>query len=138
LGTWEHGLQEAPVPTFVRYLLLESPGWLLAGLVAAVAQKWLGLSTEIAATFVSLWVAKDLLLYPWLKDALAGEAPTQAEKLLGRTAVVVDPLTPRGIVRLGAELWRAEASPREAPIAEGRPVRVIRVRGLTLVVVETS
>lgn len=125
------------MPTFVRYLLLESPGWLLAALIAALAHRWLGLSVDIAVTFVGIWVAKDLLLYPWLKDALAGEAPTPAEKLVGQTGVVVEPLAPRGIVRLGAELWRAEASPRDTPIEDGRRVRVTAVRGLTLVVVES-
>jgi membrane protein implicated in regulation of membrane protease activity len=124
------------LPTFFRYLLLESPGWLLAGVVAALAQRWLGLSTALAVTFVGIWVAKDLLLYPWLKDALGGEAPSQADKLVGRTGVVVEPLAPLGIVRLGAELWRAEASPRERPIGDGRQVRVTKVRGLTLVVEE--
>jgi membrane protein implicated in regulation of membrane protease activity len=126
------------VPTFVRYLLLESPGWLLAGLVAAAARQSLGVSTELAVTFVAIWVAKDLLLYPWLRDALAGEAPSQAEKLVGRTGVVVEPLDPRGMVRLGAELWRAEATPQETPIAREHQVQVRAVRGLTLVVVETS
>jgi membrane protein implicated in regulation of membrane protease activity len=125
------------VPTFVRYLLLESPGWLLAALIATVAREWLGISVEIAVTFVAIWVAKDLLLYRWLKGALMVEAPSEADKLVGQTGVVVNPLAPRGIVRLGAELWRAEASPRGTPIAEGRPVRVTAVRGLTLVVVES-
>ncbi|MGD8895897.1 MAG: NfeD family protein [Acidobacteriota bacterium] len=125
------------MPTFVRYLLLESPGWLLAALIAALAHRWLGISVDIAATFVGIWVAKDLLLYPWLKDALAGEALTPAEKLVGRIGVVVEPLDPRGIVRLGAELWRAEVTPRTTPIPTERPVRVTAVHGLTLVVVET-
>jgi membrane-bound ClpP family serine protease len=126
------------VPTFVRYLLLESPGWLLAGVIAGVARQWLGISVEVAVTFVVIWVAKDLLLYPWLKDALAGDAPTPAEKLVGETAVVVEALAPRGIVRLGSELWRAEATPREASIARDRTVRVEAVRGLTLKVVEVD
>jgi membrane-bound ClpP family serine protease len=46
-------------------------------------------------------------------------------------------LDPRGIVRLGAELWRAEVTPRTTPIPTERPVRVTAVHGLTLVVVET-
>jgi membrane protein implicated in regulation of membrane protease activity len=127
-----------PVPQFFRYLLLESPGWLLAGVAAAAARRWLGFSTALAVTFVGLWVALDLLFYPWVKDALAGQAPSPADELVGRIGVVVEPLAPRGMVRLGAELWRAEASPQGTPIGRERQVRVREVRGLTLVVVETS
>ena len=126
------------MPRFIRYLLLESPGWLLAGVVAALARKWLGVSTELAVTFVAVWVGKDLLLYPWLKDALAGEAPSQAERLVGRTAVVVEPLAPRGIVRLGAELWRAEITPRDTPVPPERQVQVKAVQGLVLLVTVTQ
>ena len=124
------------MPTFVKYLLLESPGWLLAGVVAFLLHEWVGLSPVLIGTLLAVWVAKDLLLYPWLKDALSGEDRSEADKLLGRTGVVETSLDPVGIVRLGAELWRAEASPRGTPILKGRPVRVTAVRGLTLVVVE--
>jgi membrane protein implicated in regulation of membrane protease activity len=126
------------VRTFVKYLLLEVPGWILGGLVALALHRWLDLSATLVGTLLAIWIAKDLVLYPWLKDALAGDAVPEAEKLVGATGLVETPLDPVGIVRLGAELWRAEASPRERPISSGRRIRVSAVRGLTLVVVETA
>jgi len=81
------------------------------------------------------WIVKDLALYPWLRHAYVGDERSPKDQLVGRTAAVVEPLRPLGIVRLGAELWRAEVSPLDSPLARGREVRVTEVRGLTLVVV---
>ena len=132
------GTGERRLPTFVKYLLLEAPGWLLAAFVALALHEWLGLSAGLAGTLLAVWVAKDLLLYPWLKDAFSGDAASEADKLLGLTGVVETALDPVGIVRLGAELWRAEASPRGTPIPSGRRVRVTALRGLTLVVIDSE
>ena len=126
------------MPTFVKYLLLEMPGWLLAGLVALALHEWAGVSAALVGTVLAVWIAKDLALYPWLKDAFSGDARSEAEKLLNRTGVVETSLDPFGVVRLGAELWRAEASPHGTPIPRGRRVRVTALRGLTLVVVEAG
>lgn len=98
--------------------------------------EWVGLSATLIGTLLAVWVAKDLILYPWLKDALSGDAASEADKLLGRTGVVETTLDPVGVVRLGAELWRAQSSARGTPIPGGRPVRVTALRGLTLIVVE--
>jgi membrane-bound ClpP family serine protease len=43
-------------------------------------------------------------------------------------------LAPRGTVAFGVELWRAEIAASAAPIEAGAAVRVVAVRGLTLVV----
>ena len=133
-----HGTWERPLPTFVKYLLLEMPGWLLAGFVALALHEWAGVSAALVGTVLAVWIAKDLVLYPWLKDAFSEDARSEAEKLLNRTGVVETSLDPFGIVRLGAELWRAEASPHGTPIPRGRRVRVTALRGLTLVVVEAG
>lgn len=117
---------------FARYLLLESPGWLLAGVLATFAHQWFAVSLELAVLLVALWVAKDLALYPWLRHAFAGDAPSESEKLVGASAVVQVALDPVGLVRLGHELWRAEAAAADRPIERGRPVRVRAVDGLTL------
>src|SRR6186997_2476632 len=63
--------------TFVRYVALEAPGWVLAGWLAwwlaakAVVPPWL------AALGWSLFVLKDFALYPWLRDAYAVGDRTQ-------------------------------------------------------------
>jgi membrane protein implicated in regulation of membrane protease activity len=132
------GSGERRLPTFVKYLLLETPGWLLAALVAVLLYERVGLSASLIGTLLAVWVAKDLILYPLLKDALSGSSDSEADKLLGRTGVVETALDPVGIVRLGAELWRGEPSDRKTPIPSGTRVRVTALRGLTLVVKEAE
>ena len=55
-----------------------------------------------------------------------------AEAFVGRVAEVVEPLLPRGRVRIDGELWNARCEDGEARV--GASVRVTQVDGLTLVV----
>ena len=104
------GTGQRRLPSFVKYLLLETPGWVLAALVALLLYERVGLSAPLIVTLLAVWVAKDLALYPLLKDALSGDAGSEADKLLGQGGVVETTLDPVGIVRLGPELWRAQSS----------------------------
>jgi membrane-bound ClpP family serine protease len=117
-------------------VLFESPGWVLAALVALALHEWAGVSAVLLAALVAAWVAKDLVIYPWVRDAYTGRGRTPKESLIDSTGVVVKPLRPLGIVRLGSELWRAEPAAGREEIPSGRRVRVEEVRGLTLVVAE--
>ena len=54
------------------------------------------------------------------------------ETLVGRTAVALAALSPRGQVRVDGEIWEARS---DAPVARGDEVVVREVDGLTLVVV---
>ncbi|HEX6725482.1 MAG TPA: NfeD family protein [Gaiella sp.] len=56
-------------------------------------------------------------------------ATVGAETLVGRTAVVVRALSPRGQVRLDGEIWEARA---DAEVAPGGEVVVTAVDGLVL------
>lgn len=117
----------------LRYLLLQVPSWLLAGLIAAGLHRWLGLSGWLAAAVVVGWVAKDLALYPWLRASYRVDPRTPAERqLLGEHAIVVQPLTPRGYVRLRGELWQAETT--GGHLGAGTSVEVVSVESLRLVV----
>ena len=120
--------------TFARYLALEAPGWVLVGVLVSAFHERLEVGPGAAAALVALWVVKDLALYRWLRPAFEPDSRTPVEKLVGAMAVVTEPLAPEGYLRLGAELWRAEASPRGVPIPAGARVRVREARGLTLVV----
>jgi membrane protein implicated in regulation of membrane protease activity len=120
--------------TFVRYVALEAPGWVLAGWLAwwlaakAVVPPWL------AACGWALFVLKDFALYPWLRDAYAAGDPNAEALLVGRTGLARERIDPSGYVRVGAELWRAELAPGCAAVDVGASVRVLAVRGLTLIV----
>lgn len=118
---------------FWTYLILQLPGVLLAGVILLLLYRWGVLPLAWAIGLFVAWAAKDLAFYPLVKDAFA-PARTGPESLIGARAVAHDRLSPAGLVRLGAELWRGEALHPDQPIAAGCGVVVRARRGLTLVV----
>jgi membrane-bound ClpP family serine protease len=52
--------------------------------------------------------------------------------MVGSKGTVIEPLVPRGIIRIGSELWEAESTDRE--LAAGEKVIVIGQQGLRLMV----
>ena len=55
-------------------------------------------------------------------------------RLIGAQGIAEEPLAPSGYIRVGGELWRAEAMRTDKPIPPGSRVRVQAVRGLTLLI----
>ncbi|MCD6372513.1 MAG: nodulation protein NfeD [Thermococcus sp.] len=54
------------------------------------------------------------------------------EELVGEIGKVVEDLDPEGVVKIRGELWKAETNGEKIPV--GEKVRVVEVRGLTLIV----
>jgi membrane protein implicated in regulation of membrane protease activity len=121
---------------FGKYLLLQAPELLLAALVLIALQQWAGLPRWSVYVLLLVLLVKDLVLFPFVRGAYEFEtsSPIGAGRLLGARGISTEPLEPHGYVRLGGELWRAEASSADASIPQGSPVRVREVRGLTLIV----
>jgi membrane-bound serine protease (ClpP class) len=65
----------------------------------------------------------------FLRWSQRGRASVGAETLVGRRALAVTALDPRGQVRLDGELWSAES---DEPVDSGGEVVVSAVEGLTL------
>jgi membrane protein implicated in regulation of membrane protease activity len=94
---------------FVLLLLLPHP-WNGVGFAAAIT--W-----EIVTVLYCVW---------WSKR----QAPqVGTNTLLGQGAVVLEPCTPWGRVRLGGETWRARS---ETAVSSGTCVRICSVEGLSL------
>jgi membrane protein implicated in regulation of membrane protease activity len=93
----------------VLLLLLPRP-WNGVGFAAAMA--W-----EIVTIVYCLW---------WSKRQVP---QVGTSTLLGLVAVVIEPCTPWGRVRIGGETWRARSEGAARP---GTRVRVCSVEGLTL------
>ena len=123
---------------FRRYLLLELPGWFLAGAVLwwLVDRGSLGLAT--AAGLLAIWVGKDFALYPWLRHAYEHDEHRPGAELVGRLAQVSQTLAPEGWVRIGSERWRAELAEGAGPVEPGAQVRVRSIRGFVLQVESAS
>jgi membrane protein implicated in regulation of membrane protease activity len=87
----------------------------------------------LAAGMVTVWLVKDLALYPVVRRAF-GPSEAAADRVVGETAVAIERLDPRGYVRLRGELWRAELLNRGLAVDAGERVVVLRAEGLTLLV----
>ena len=118
--------------TLLRYWLFQLPGALAVLGLLVLLVRWWGLSPRLAAALLAIWVLKDLALYPFVRRAYAPRSGGGADALVGAVATARDRLDPEGYVRVGHELWRARV--RGGAVEQGGSVRVLEVRGLTLVV----
>ncbi|CAD5244809.1 NfeD family protein [Thermococcus camini] len=82
---------------------------------------------------IAVLLAKDFLIAPFVLGGGADKRPeTGPESLMGRTALVVEDLSPEGVVKIDGELWKAECTNGTAKAGEG--VRVVSVRGTKVLV----
>ena len=72
-------------------------------------------------------------VFLWIRFLRRYRVTTGAEGLIGERAEVIAPLTPAGRVRVHGEIWNARRR-GAGEIADGEPVRIAEVDGLTLVV----
>jgi membrane protein implicated in regulation of membrane protease activity len=131
-------MNRLPSRTFVKYLLMQIPGWLLLLVIVLLLRSGVELSAWAAGGLLALMVLKDLLLYPFRRRAYEEDPRTGAERLVGERGVVARRLAPNGYIRVRGELWRAELRPLVSPVAEGNTVQITAGRGLTLTVEETE
>lgn len=116
-----------------RYTLFQIPDLILLALALVVAVRWWGLPVTAAWLLFGLWVLKDVVLYPVMRVAYRTDGHADA-RLIEANGVAREPLDPRGYVLVGSELWSAEVPAERAPVPAGAAVRVLAVRGLTLLV----
>ena len=121
-----------------RYLLFQIPGWILVIILLGAAHRWLGLSISAAAGLFFVFVAKDFLIYPYVRKAYEVDNRTGAELLIGTIGVTKQALEPEGYVLVKGELWRAVAAHPEQPIPANTPVVIQSVSELTLIVRPTE
>jgi membrane-bound serine protease (ClpP class) len=103
-------------------ILFNSPGTpeFLRVSIAAVA------AIAGGTALIFLWIVGSAL------RAQGRPVATGSEGLIGRRAVVQQPLNPSGTVRVAGEIWRAELELTETPIPAGESVEILAVDGLTL------
>jgi membrane protein implicated in regulation of membrane protease activity len=119
---------------FARYVVWQLPSWAVAVAVVAVLIRLIGLPVLAAVLILALYVGKDLALFPAMRVTF--RPSSHSPWPIGERGQTIEPLEPTGYVKVGGELWRAEARPPDARIAVGRPVIVRSASGLTLFVEE--
>lgn len=117
-----------------KYLLIQIPGWILVAVGLTVLRQWIDLPLWAAVGVFLVWVVKDLILFPFLRPAYESNGKSAVERLIGVQGIAEERLAPSGYIRVGGELWRAEALETDKPIRRGSRVRVRAVRGLTLLI----
>jgi membrane protein implicated in regulation of membrane protease activity len=115
----------------LRYVLLQIPGAALLCALLIYFKGWLGLGWVMMGGILFLWVAKDVILFPFVWKAYEPR-PGQGDSLIGETAVAQDSLSPSGYVRVRGELWRARLAEPSASVEKGESVLVSGREGLTL------
>jgi membrane protein implicated in regulation of membrane protease activity len=120
------------MPTPLRYLLFQIPGWVVSAALLTVLWEIELLPGRLAAGLWGLWVVKDAITYPFVYRSYEARAQQHAAAdLVGERAVVVRALEPRGWVRVRGELWRAEG---DRAITAGEEVVIVAAESMRLVV----
>jgi membrane protein implicated in regulation of membrane protease activity len=105
---------------------------------AAVALTGLGVVVQLIA-FAALSVGSLTLTRPALKRAIGSTAlhRTGVDAMQGKIGVVTRAIgeLESGLVKVGGETWTARSFYDEEPIAEGSRVEVIKIEGVTALVV---
>lgn len=117
-----------------RYAAFQLPGLAIMVLGAAIATQWFEVPGWIAVCAVGLWALKDAVMFPFVRKAYEPGDGRHSRELAGATGTARDTLAPTGYVQISSELWRAQCAPDTAPIEAGTLIRVIEVRGLTVLV----
>ena len=119
-------MQDTPTAaqTRLRYALYQVPGLLILLGVVLGLYRWAMLPGWAAVALVVAWMLKDAALYPWLRTAYEPDSRRVIERLIGLAGIAVEPLAPRGYVRVRGELWQAEPAEPDRAIDAGRAVTV--------------
>ena len=114
---------------FLKFIALIADEIVLA-VVLLILLPAVGISVPLPLTGVILGVllAKDVLIAPYvLRGGLEKAPEVGPEALRGKEAIVVEDLSPEGLVKLDGELWRAECLNGVAE--RGERVKVVGVKG---------
>lgn len=114
--------------------------WIAIGAVAAAFAALAGIDV-IWQRVIFIFLSALLLIVtkPLLKKFVR-KVPTNADALIGKTAVVtekIEPVLAKGQVKAGAAIWSAR-SENETVIEKDEIVKVVRIEGVKLIVKKES
>lgn len=119
--------------SFRTYLLANSPGWIVVAVLMWVGTRYFDLPAWIGSTVVALWIAKDLITYPFMRHYYRPQ-PSE-RRIVGERGTALTDLGEHGFVRVHGEIWQAQrVRSSDVDVLEGTQVRVRDVRGLLLFV----
>lgn len=87
---------------------------------------------KLTLVLIGFLIFKDLIAVKFLWEVFEKRIEVGPEALIGKEALVVEELNPKGVVKVGNELWIAECINGTAK--EGEKVKIIDVKGTRLLV----
>ena len=118
----------------VRYTMLQIPGLAVLVIIMLFVLRWFELPVWLLWFSVFVWVAKDVILYPFVWRAYDQPREEGADAMIGTCCITKEPMAPSGYVLARGELWKAELTAGSRSVEKGERVRVQETRGLTLIV----
>ena len=122
------------VKVILKYIFVHLAELVLIVVALVVIRHFIGIPTWLTVTILSLWVLKDVALFPKVWKAYAFGDNSPMTKLIGLEATVMDGLSPVGYVKAKGELWKAEIRDPRFPAERGDRTRVVDTKGMTLIV----
>lgn len=112
--------------------------WFCIGSVGAMAASKAGLGFMPQATiFVLVSFALFILARPFVKKFLKNEEqPTNADRIIGMTAEVLEKVSHRepGAVKVDGKIWTAKSLTEDAVFEKGSIVTIVKIEGVTVYV----
>lgn len=118
----------------LRYILFQIPGFVLIMTTLILFRRWVDLPGWVFWGSIVLWIAKDIILFPFVWRSYDQDRLKDLQTLIGGEGIVEKPLEPSGYIRVHGELWQAEVGEDRLPVGKGEVVKVIGIRGLKLIV----
>jgi membrane-bound ClpP family serine protease len=123
--------------TLLKYALIQLPAIAALVLILVLVKEWMVLPAWFTWGLVGLWVAKDLILYPFVWRAYEWGPEKGKASMIGLCGVAKDRLNPSGYVFVRGELWKARVID-SGVIEMGENVVVKGSNGLTLLVKQNT
>lgn len=127
-------LAQIPGKVYLRYALFQLPGLGLIIILLWWLTNKFHLPLIYSAAVFSLWLIKDIVMFPFLWRSYDNNSQNVLESMIGKHGTAVDDLDQCGYVRIGGEMWRAEVLPGKVPVKKGDRVIVTGVDGLMITV----
>ena len=112
--------------------------WFALGAVASLLVSLMGASGTVQLiTFVVVSLLSLIASRPLVKKIQsAPKEKTNADRIIGQTAVVIHPISPeqRGRVEIEGQDWSAAAVNKEESFTTGQKVQIVRIEGVTVYV----
>jgi membrane-bound serine protease (ClpP class) len=127
-------LREIPKRIYIRYILLSIPGTVVLILILEIVRYWIPIPPWLFATIVGLWLAKEVILFPFVWQAHDTRRQGLSRTMIGELGIAKEPLAPTGYIQVYGELWKARMIKDGPPIKAGQYVRITKMEGLSLIV----